>query len=52
MNGAHPSRIMGREGGITRVSGMLFKAVVQVVLMFWAETWVMNPCMGLALRGF
>ena len=28
-------RILGREGASTRVSGMLFKVVVQAVMIFW-----------------
>ena len=31
---------------------MFFNAVVQVVLIFGAETWVMTPCMGRYLGGF
>ena len=38
-------RILVREGVNLRVSGMFFKAVVQVVLLFGSETWVMTPCM-------
>ena len=45
-------RTLGMEGGNTRVSGMFFKAVVQVIIIFWAETWVMTPCMGRVLGGF
>ena len=33
-----PKRILVREGDITRVLGMFFKAVVQAVLIFWPET--------------
>ena len=35
--------IMGRELASPRVSGMLFKAVVQADLIFGSETWVMTP---------
>ena len=38
-------RILVREGVNLRVYGMFFKAVVQVVLLFGSETWVMTPCM-------
>ena len=34
------------------MSGMLFKAVVQEVLIFESETWVTTPHMGQALGGF
>ena len=42
------SRILGREGANVRVSGTLFKAVDQAVILFGSKTWVMNPCMGWA----
>ena len=29
-----------------RVSEIFFKVVVQVVILFGLETWVMTPCMG------
>ena len=38
-------RILSREGSEKRVSGGEFKAVVQQVLMFGAETWVVTPIM-------
>ena len=44
--------IPGREGVYPRVSGLFFKAVVQVVLLFVSETWVVTPCMGRDLGGF
>ena len=37
------SRILSREGVRPRVSGFLFKAVVQSVLIFGAEMWVVTP---------
>ena len=50
------TRILGREVAIPRVSGMFFKAVVkavvQAVLLFGSDTWVMIPHMVQALRGF
>ena len=46
------SRIMIREGARPQVSGFFFKAVVQSVLLFGTETWVVNPCMGRFLGGF
>ena len=45
-------RILGWEGANPRASGMFFKAVVQAVLLFRSETWVMTPCMGRALGSF
>ena len=46
------SRILIREGAALRVSGFLFKAVVQAVLFFISETWVVTSRMGKALGGF
>ena len=46
------SRILGREGATARISGMLFKSVVQKILLFGAETWVVTPRMEKALSGF
>ena len=48
---AHLSRILVREGVNTRVVGVFLKAVMQVVLIFGAETWVMNSHMGQELGG-
>ena len=47
----HFSVILVQEGSKPRVLGVLFKAVVQVVLLFGSETWVMTPCMGRLLGG-
>ena len=44
--------ILRREGATPRISGNFFKAVVQQVLMFGAETWVVTPKMERALRAF
>ena len=38
--------ILSREGATKRVLGNFFKAVVQQVLLFGAETWVVSPYMG------
>ena len=46
------SRILCREGVDARVSGNFFKAVVQAVLLFGAETWVITPTMERALERF
>ena len=43
---------LGKAGENPRVSGMLFKAVMQAVLIFVSETWVINPCMVWSLKGF
>ena len=40
------------EGATARISGSFFKAVVQQVLLFGAETWVVTPKMERALSGF
>ena len=45
------SHILSREGVVPLVSGFFFKAVVQAVLLFGAETWVVTPLMGKALGG-
>ena len=45
-------RILSREGSNKRVSGNFFKAVVQQVLLFGAETWVVTPRMERALNSF
>ena len=45
------SRILSREGATPWVSGFFFKAVIQVVLLFGAETWVVTPRMGTDLGG-
>ena len=46
------SLILSREGADLKVSGQFFKAVVQAVLLFGAETWVLNPRMKRALSSF
>ena len=46
------SRILSREGGILWVSVFFFKAIVQSVLLFDAETWVVNSCIVRVLGGF
>ena len=33
------------------MSGFFFKAVVQAVLLFGLDTWVVTPCMGRDLGG-
>ena len=46
------TRILGWEGEDPRISSLFFKVVVQAVLLFGLETWVMNPCMERALGSF
>ena len=45
------TRIYSREGSEPRVSGFFFKAVVQSVLLFGVETWLVTPHMGWVLGG-
>ena len=45
-------RILIREGATPWVSGLFFKDVIQAVLLFGAETWVVTPRMGKDLGGF
>ena len=44
--------ILSREVATKRVSGNFFKAVVQQVLLFGTETWVVSPMMERALSAF
>ena len=46
------SRILIWEGEDPKVSGHFIKAVVQAVLLFGAEPWVLTPRMERALRSF
>ena len=46
------SRILIREGAAPRVFGLFFKAVIQAVLIFGEETWVITPRTGKALEWF
>ena len=46
------SRILSREGADLKVSGNFFKAVVQAVSLFGAETLVLSPRMDWALSSF
>ena len=49
---ARLARILIREGAMPRGLEMLFNAVVQVVLLFGSETWVLTPRMGRYLGNF
>ena len=37
------TRVMGQEGASPWVLGIIFKAMMQAVLLFGSDTWVMNP---------
>ena len=37
------SRILGREGADAKTSGMFYVAIVQQILLFGSETWVVSP---------
>ena len=45
-------RILSRKGARPRMSVFFFKDVVQLVLLFGVETWVVTPCMGRVLGVF
>ena len=45
-------RILAREGADPKVSGMFYKAVVQVVLLYGCETWNITSAMQKVLEGF
>ena len=46
------SRVMGREGADTKVSGNLYKTVYQAVLLFGADTWFLAQRMEKNLDSF
>ena len=46
------TRILSREGTNSQVYRFFFKSIVQSVLLFGAETWVVIPYMGRVLRCF
>ena len=46
------SRVLSWEGADKRVSGNFFKSVVQAVLLFKAETWVLTPRIERVLESF
>ena len=45
-------KILGREGADKRMVGQLYVAVVQAVLFFGSETWVVTPRLDKAPSGF
>ena len=48
----HLTKILRREGVDKRTEGRLYLAVVQAVLLFGSETWVLTPQLDKALVGF
>ena len=46
------TRILSREGAELQVSVFFFKAVVQDMLIFGSETWVVTPRMGRVMGDF
>ena len=46
------SRILRRERATPQVSGFFFKAMIQAVMLFGEETWVITPLVGTALGVF
>jgi hypothetical protein len=49
---AYISRILSQEGATPRISAIFYKAVVQTVLLFGSESWVLTPSMLGKLEGF
>ena len=49
---ARLTRILIREGARPRVSGMFFKMLLQAMLLFGSETWLLTPHMERALGSF
>ena len=45
-------RIISREVATHQVSGFFFKDMIQALMLFGAETWVITPRIGTALGGF
>ena len=42
---------MGREGEDARVLGLFYVAVLQEILMYGLETWIISPHIGRTLEG-
>ena len=49
---ARISRVLSREGADARTSGRIYMTVVQAVMLYRSETWVMTPRIGRVLRRF
>jgi hypothetical protein len=45
-------RILARDDATPRISGMFYKAIVQTVLLFSSETWVVTPTLLQQLESF
>ena len=45
-------KILGREGADRRTAGVFYMAVVQAVLLFGSETWILTPWLEKYLGGF
>ena len=46
------SWLLGREGSYERTSGMFYIAVVQSVLLYGLETWLVSLMIGKTMGGF
>ena len=40
---AQLTRVTEREGGYARLPGQIYLVVIQLVMLYRSETWVMNP---------
>ena len=49
---AQLTRVFSREGADARNSGPIYLAMVQLVMIYGSEKWVMTLCMGRILGGF
>ena len=45
-------RVLSREGADARTLGQIYLAVVQLVLLYRSETWLMTPRIRRVLGGF
>ena len=45
-------RILAQDDATPQVSGMFYKAIIQTVLLFSSETWVVTPSLLLQLESF
>ena len=43
--------MLGRERSDAWTSVQIYLALVQLVMLYWSETWVMNPQIGRVLGG-
>ena len=49
---ARVSRVLAREGADAKIAGMFYKAVVQSVLLYGSESWVVTPAVLKVLNSF